>query len=65
MTAHSQNNSAKIYAFPVRPVLHPDRRIESVRDGVKPGLPRVTTTEYGTGWYHDAAVQEADRDRNR
>jgi uncharacterized protein DUF2735 len=60
MTAHPQPPSAKIYQFPRKPqATAAARNAWSVRDERSRPLP---TVEFGSGWYHDAAIQ-ADRPR--
>ncbi len=66
MTTGFQRESAKIYQFPatVRPALG------SRRDDDKSGesfavanltSARVAKTAFGSAWYHDEAIQEAER----
>ena len=57
----SQNpGSATIYQFPSKAARLGSRESEdrSTRDGK---LPHVQYVEFGSGWYHEAAVQDADR----
>jgi hypothetical protein len=56
--------SARIYQFPIR-----DRAVKAGhREGKKVAdlaSTRVPNTESGSGWYHEAAVQEAEQARWR
>lgn len=55
MTQHNQQQTAKIYAFPKRPRAQ-STTAQNVRD------PRFDAVEFGTGWYHQAAVEDAVED---
>ena len=62
MITNSQPPSAKIYQFPRKASLNAaasNRDIKSAADLRARALPSV---EFGSGWYHDAAMQ-ADRPR--
>jgi hypothetical protein len=61
MSTHSQPPSAKIYQFPRKSPAGPAgaRDSRSTRDERLRALPSV---EFGSGWYHDAAIL-ADRVR--
>ena len=61
MATHSQPPSAKIYQFPRKPqaAAAAGRNAWSARDERLRALP---TVEFGSGWYHEAAIQ-ADRPR--
>jgi hypothetical protein len=62
MTTDFPRQSAKIYQFPRKdPAAAGDDRGES-RPAADPRLPRFASTEFGSGWYHEAAVQ-AERGR--
>jgi hypothetical protein len=56
--------SARIYQFPIR-----DRAVKvGPREGQKIAdiaSSRVPSTDFGSGWYHEAAVQEAELARWR
>jgi hypothetical protein len=55
--------SARIYQFPIR-----DRAVKaSHREGQRVAdlAARLPNTEFGSGWYHEAAVQEAEQARWR
>lgn len=54
--------TAKIYQFPTRarpPAGHFD---ESKRTAAMPSPP-IATTEFGSGWYHEEAIEDAERGR--
>lgn len=55
MTQQNQQPTAKIYAFPKRPRERSDNP-HNARD------PRFDAVEFGTGWYHQAAVEDAVED---
>ena len=64
MTTNVRRESAKIYQFPVR--------VRAVagdhRDGSKPVAeqsPRAAHVMFGSSWYHDAAIQDAEHDTGR
>ena len=61
MTANSDRVSAQIILFPAR-----GRFAAAERDDnsvANPLAPRVARIAMGSGWYHDAAIQDAERDR--
>ena len=62
MTANSDRESAKIYQFPVR-----GRFAASVQRDEKPTAnltsQQVVKAAAGSGWYHEAAIEEAERTR--
>jgi len=64
MATSFYRESAKIYAFPTKAQralgLRGDHR--SALEAAASRLPKV---EYGTGWYHDAAIQEAQDNPKR
>ncbi|WP_158817989.1 DUF2735 domain-containing protein [Methylocapsa sp. S129] len=62
MTANSQPQSAKIYQFPRKTsasLAGAGREIKSALDHRQRVVP---TVEFGSGWYHEAAMQ-AERTR--
>lgn len=64
MTDKSQRQTAKIIQFPVKAHAGKFGQQASGRRAVE--LPaRVATVEFGSGWYHDAAVEDADQVRHR
>lgn len=64
MTTNVRRESAKIYQFPVR-----IREVAGEhRDGRKPVAelpPRAANVMFGSSWYHDAAIQDAEQDSGR
>ena len=58
MTTDSQGRSARIYQFPVRSVARvAEERSKSVMEVL---AMRYPATASGSGWYHEAAIQEAE-----
>jgi hypothetical protein len=59
----SFRESAKIYQFPARtrPALGGYQEAKPGENPSAPASPRVTEAAFGGAWYHEAAVQEADR----
>jgi len=62
-TTNTNRESARIYAFPVR-ARDVSSRVAS-REGKVMSLPsrRAANVLATSGWYHEAAMQEAERDR--
>jgi Protein of unknown function (DUF2735) len=61
MTTNFDRGSATIYQFPVR-----GRFAESSRgdeSNAAANAPQVAKIVFGSGWYHDEAIQEAERAR--
>ena len=64
MSVSSERRSATIYDFSARlRAAGRDQRLNAA----KPESPamRVATVEFGSGWYHDAAIQDPDRPRRQ
>ncbi|GEP06256.1 DUF2735 domain-containing protein [Methylobacterium oxalidis] len=60
MTTRSRRETAKIYQFPVRPRVAAGWH----RDLAKSAAGSCPVVETGAGaWYHEAAIQEAERNR--
>jgi hypothetical protein len=61
MTINNFQQSAKIYQFPVRirPTAAGSREQAMIAGNV--AAPRLARAAFGSGWYHDAAIQEAER----
>lgn len=58
----TERKTAKIYAFPVGGAAPRKGRFKgdgAARRGASAGLP---TTEFGSGWYHDAAINDPKND---
>lgn len=65
MSTDTSPETANIYAFPSRALNSGNHRWEGARpvaDLTSRRLPRV---EFGSGWYHDAAIDEAQQDAKR
>lgn len=60
MTDHPSRETAKIYQFPIRPRTQKTRSalVAKPADARTPNYPR---TDSGSGWYHDAAIREAEQ----
>ena len=58
--------SARIYQFPAggRAALG-GRRHDETAPTADQGLSRVSEAAFGGGWYHEAAIQESEPERNR
>jgi hypothetical protein len=60
MTTNSDRESAKIYQFPAR-----GRFAANVQRDAKPTLNltplQVVKAAVGSGWYHEAAIEEAEQ----
>ncbi len=61
MTTTSHRGSAKIYQFPVRGRAGRRSVNRAVAELAAARLPRV---DFGSGWYHDAAIEE-ERSRQK
>jgi hypothetical protein len=57
MKTNNFQQSAKIYQFPAR-VRPTAAGSGDVANGMSP---RLAKAAFGSGWYHDAAIQEAER----
>jgi hypothetical protein len=60
MNTSLNHGSAKIYQFPAggRAALG-GRRYEETKSTAEPGPSRVNEVACGSGWYHEAAIQES------
>jgi Protein of unknown function (DUF2735) len=58
MSTEFYRESAKIYQFPVRSLATAASRRNQVKSGRDLRMPEVTATDFGSGWYHDAAIQD-------
>jgi len=56
------NGSAKIYEFPARGRYAAAAKRDDSKSSDVVSL-RTTKTVSGSGWYHDAAIEESDRTR--
>jgi hypothetical protein len=59
----TSQESAKIFQFPVRVRNAVDGRREQTNPAVDLVSPRVSLAGSGSGWYHEAAIQESKRIR--
>jgi uncharacterized protein DUF2735 len=66
MNTRLNQGPAKIYQFPAggRSALG-GRRYEASKPAAEPGPPRVHEAACGSGWYHEAAIQETKPGRER
>jgi hypothetical protein len=60
MTANSDRESAKIYQFPARGRFAVNLSGETT-GAATPTSQHVVKVAVGSGWYHDAAIQEEER----
>ena len=65
MTQSSPRESARIYQFPIRDHATRVARRESPKKIADLAPATVPSTESGSGWYHETAVQEAEQARWR
>jgi hypothetical protein len=63
MTTNVFRGSAKIYDFPARGRFAAGGDREDNALAANFTSPRVTKTVFGSAWYHDEAVQDADPPR--
>jgi Protein of unknown function (DUF2735) len=64
MTTSQHRESAQIITFPGRPLRAGERR-NKPRTTVQQPMPDVARVAYGSGWYHEEAVEEAIRAAKR
>jgi hypothetical protein len=57
MNTNSQPPSAKIYQFPRKTSANPGGLSQESRSARDDRLRAVPSVEFGSGWYHDAAVR--------
>jgi Protein of unknown function (DUF2735) len=58
MTTAPHLEPAKIYEFPAGAPTSRNRA--GARSAAHPASPKTAKAEYGSGWYHDAAIEEAE-----
>jgi hypothetical protein len=63
MNENFRQESAKIYAFPERNRAAAGSQRRDDKAAAVSRLQQLPVVEFGSGWYHEAAVQEADRPR--
>lgn len=61
MTQHYQRPTAKIYAFPKRP--RPTSVSHHANYEPTHHEAQYAAVEFGAGWYHEAALEDAENDR--
>ena len=62
MNMNSPPTSAKIYQFPRRGIVGAAAASREIKPALDHRLRVVPTVDFGSGWYHEAAVQ-AERTR--
>jgi Protein of unknown function (DUF2735) len=65
MTANFSQESAKIYQFPATGRKTVEGRREEINSTIDLTGLRVSAAAFGSGWYHEAAIQESKRIRER
>ena len=61
MGTTSRPETGKIYQFPRRSRTGEASRRDAGRRGAPAGSQGVAPVEFGAGWYHEAAIQDARR----
>ncbi len=61
MTTEIQRESAQVYKFPARGRFATDGAREQSNTVAKFASARIVKAASGSGWYHDAAIEEAER----
>lgn len=64
MTEKVQRQTAQIIPFPTKARVSKATQPATSRTVAGPAM-RVATVEFGSGWYHDAAMQDAEQARHR
>ena len=64
MTTTFHRESAKIYPFPVRGPAQASKRIEKVKAVAGLKSTQYAEVVFGSGWYHEAAIRDAERSPN-
>ena len=68
MSTTFHHESAKIYTFPKRAQTKVEKyssNTDQSNSVVSLGSRRVANVAFGSGWYHEAAIEEAQRDSKR
>ncbi|WP_341988759.1 DUF2735 domain-containing protein [Azorhizobium sp. AG788] len=63
MTMTSPRGTAKIYAFPLRGRATTASHDDAAR--LMADMAQAPAVDFGSGWYHDAAIQDAKRSDKR
>jgi Protein of unknown function (DUF2735) len=61
MTPSSQRESAKIYQFPLKRRAPAGGQRDAAPREIEAVMPRYASAAFGSGWYHEAAIEEAVR----
>ncbi|WP_424631858.1 DUF2735 domain-containing protein [Bradyrhizobium sp. SYSU BS000235] len=61
MASNASHGTAKIYQFPVRGRKTAGGDHEPIRPTTDPRFQPVLGDTFGSGWYHDAAIEEEKR----
>ncbi len=61
MTTNLGRESAKIYPFPTRSRLAAEARRAKTKSVVDLKTIQFAEVSFGSGWYHDAAIREDER----
>ncbi len=54
--------TAKIYLFPTK-ARPPAGHVDESKRKADVVSPPIATTEFGSGWYHEEAIEDAERNR--
>jgi Protein of unknown function (DUF2735) len=54
----TETGTAKIYPFPIRPRATKAVQRDGQRKVAEIGSGRLPQTDFGSGWYHDAAIKD-------
>ena len=63
MTTVSGRESARVYQFPTKAAAATRRQSQGGQFATDVTAPRMPTVEFGSAWYHEAALQDAERSR--
>ncbi len=63
MSTNTYRGSAEIIPFPVRARTNSNENREAAMPVTMFPVPRAVKVASGSGWYHEAAIQEADQTR--
>jgi hypothetical protein len=61
MTDSLSRQTAKIYQFPVKSRTDETGQATNAKQVADLGTPQYARTESGSGWYHEAAIREAEQ----
>ena len=65
MSTDIQRESARVYAFPVRARKSGSCANEQAASVVELAARRLPKVDFGSGWYHEAAIEEAQKEKKR